>query len=75
MRSTYRILFYTKNQAVKNGKAPIMDRITALSIRSLIASRPRLTSTISIFATMTVLSRLRKSIIVTSVLVKTATHL
>ena len=28
MRSTYRILFYTKNQAVKNGKSPIMGRIT-----------------------------------------------
>lgn len=28
MRSTYRVLFYTKNQAVKNGKAPIMGRIT-----------------------------------------------
>lgn len=28
MKSTYRVLFYTKNQAVKNGKAPIMSRIT-----------------------------------------------
>lgn len=28
MRSTYRVLFYTKNQAVKNGKTPVMGRIT-----------------------------------------------
>lgn len=28
MKSTYRVLFYTKNQAVKNGKAPIMGLIT-----------------------------------------------
>ena len=27
MRSTYRVLFYTKNQAVKNGKAPILSLI------------------------------------------------
>lgn len=24
MRSTFKVLFYTKNQSVKNGKAPIM---------------------------------------------------
>lgn len=28
MRSTFKVLFYTKNQSVKNGKAPIMGRIT-----------------------------------------------
>lgn len=26
MRSTFKVLFYTKNQSVKNGKAPIMGR-------------------------------------------------
>ena len=107
MRSTFKVLFYTKKQSVKNGKAPIMGRITingtqagfsckkevsltlwdvkanrakgkseeALSIRNLIISRPKLPSTISIFATMTVLSRLRRSITVTSVLVRTITRL
>lgn len=28
MRSTFRVLFYTKNQAIKNGRVPIMGRIT-----------------------------------------------
>ena len=28
MRSTFKVLFYTKNQSVKNGKAPVMGRIT-----------------------------------------------
>ncbi|WP_289226935.1 Arm DNA-binding domain-containing protein, partial [Parabacteroides goldsteinii] len=28
MRSTFKVLFYTKKQSVKNGKAPIMGRIT-----------------------------------------------
>ena len=28
MRSTFRVLFYTKNQAIKNGRVPVMGRIT-----------------------------------------------
>lgn len=28
MRSTFRVLFYTKNRAIKNGRVPIMGRIT-----------------------------------------------
>lgn len=28
MRSTFRVLFYTKNQSIKNGKVPVMGRIT-----------------------------------------------
>lgn len=28
MRSTFKVLFYTKNQSVKNGKVPVMGRIT-----------------------------------------------
>ena len=24
MRSTFRVLFYTKNQSIKNGKVPVM---------------------------------------------------
>lgn len=28
MRSTFRVLFYTKNQAIKNGRIPVMGRIT-----------------------------------------------
>lgn len=28
MRSTFKVLFYTKNQSVKNGRVPIMGRIT-----------------------------------------------
>lgn len=28
MRSTFKVLFYTKNQSVKNGEVPIMGRIT-----------------------------------------------
>lgn len=30
MRSTFRVLFYTKNQSIKNGKVPVMGRITNL---------------------------------------------
>lgn len=29
MRSTFKVLSYTKNQSVKNGKAPIMGRMQA----------------------------------------------
>ena len=28
MRSTFKVLFYTKNQAIKNGRVPVMGRIT-----------------------------------------------
>lgn len=28
MRSTFKVLFYTKNQSVKSGRVPIMGRIT-----------------------------------------------
>lgn len=28
MRSTFRVLFYTKNQVIKNGRVPVMGRIT-----------------------------------------------
>lgn len=28
MRSTFKVLFYTKNQSLKNGKVPVMGRIT-----------------------------------------------
>lgn len=28
MRSTFRVLFYTKNQAIKNDRVPVMGRIT-----------------------------------------------
>ena len=28
MRSAFRVLFYTKNQAIKNGRVPVMGRIT-----------------------------------------------
>lgn len=28
MRSTFRVLFYTKNQAIKNGRVPVIGRIT-----------------------------------------------
>lgn len=28
MRSTFSVLFYTKNQSLKDGKVPIMGRIT-----------------------------------------------
>ncbi|HCY33527.1 MAG TPA: integrase, partial [Bacteroides thetaiotaomicron] len=28
MKSTFKVLFYAKKQSVKNGKAPIMGRIT-----------------------------------------------
>lgn len=28
MRNTFSVLFYTKNQALKNGKIPVMGRIT-----------------------------------------------
>ena len=28
MRSTFRVLFYTKNQTIKNGRVPVMGRIT-----------------------------------------------
>ena len=30
MRSTFRVLFYTKNQAIKNGRVPVMGRITVM---------------------------------------------
>ena len=28
MKSTFKVLFYVKKQSVKNGKAPVMGRIT-----------------------------------------------
>ena len=28
MRSTFKVLFYTKNQSIKNGRVPVMGRIT-----------------------------------------------
>ena len=28
MRKIFKVLFYIKNQSVKNGKAPVMGRIT-----------------------------------------------
>lgn len=33
MRSTFRVLFYTKNQAIKNDRVPIMGRITVTERR------------------------------------------
>ena len=33
MRSTFRVLFYTKNQAIKNGRVPVMGRME--NIKSL----------------------------------------
>ena len=36
MRSTFRVLFYTKNQSIKNGKVPVMGRITINKDHSLL---------------------------------------
>lgn len=41
MRSTFRVLFYTKNQSIKNGKVPVMGRITSTRPQLALAVRRR----------------------------------
>lgn len=39
MRSTFKVLFYTKNQSVKNGKAPIMDASQSMEPKRVSAAK------------------------------------
>ena len=68
MKSTFKVLFYAKKQSVKNGKAPIMGRITINGTQAGFSCKKEVSLALwDVKATTTVLSQPRKSITAMSV--------